>query len=256
MLRLERICLPLLAALLLAPSAQAIVSVEQERFKRLQPGLQGSAGVEVGQDRGNVEQDEWGAEATLRYGAPNDQEWMALASRHYASASGHKIDDTSWLHLRWYQPTASVIGYEGFVQVQSDQYLLVKQRTLVGGGLRWRLAHDPGRFSHHFGTGLFSEQETYADGVDPGSESNVRGNFYWSLFWQMDGGPELGNVYYLQPALGGGDDIRALDQLSVRWGLTDRMSLKFDFTWANDTDPIEGLEPTDTSTSLRFSYTF
>lgn len=242
--------------LLFGSTAQAIVSVEQERFKPLKSGLQGSAGLDVGQDRGNVEQDEWGAEATLRYGAPNDQEWMALASRYYASASGHKIDDTSWLHLRWYQPTQSVLGYEAFTQVQSDEYLLVKQRVLFGAGLRWRLAHDPGRFSHHVGTGAFQEAETYADSVDPQSETKLRGNLYWSLFWKPTDGPKLGNVYYLQPAIGGGDDVRSLDELSAQWSLTDRMSLKFSFTWSHDTDPLEGLKPTDSSTSLRFSYSF
>ncbi|MDT8446461.1 MAG: DUF481 domain-containing protein [bacterium] len=246
----------LFCALLLTQPVWAIVSVEQERFKPLKPGIQGSASVDLGQDRGNLVYDEWGGDAAVRFGAEEDREYMVLASRYYASSEGHKLDDTIWLHLRAYQPTDGVMGYEAFFQAQSNAYLLVKRRIVAGGGLRFRLNNDPGRYSHHLGAGLFDEQESYADPVDPNNDHNLRGNFYWSLFYKIKGGPEIGNVYYLQPALGGGDDIRSLDQFSLKWALDEQLSLKINIDWSNDTEPLTGLKTTDTSSSLSFSIDF
>ena len=136
-----------------------------------------------------------------------------------------------------------------FVQTASNSVLLMQERTLMGGGVRKRLA-DSDRGWFDLGWGPFSEREVYnAELADP-AEQLWRSSVTVASEWQMREGLTWRNTVYVQSALSDFSDTRFFFESAANVALTERMSFEFDLIYRRDSQPHGGLEPVDIGTAF------
>lgn len=131
-----------------------------------------------------------------------------------------------------------------FVQTASNSVLLMKERTLMGGGVRKRVADGDGGW-FDIGWGPFAEREVYnAEPVEP-EKQLWRSSVTLASEWQMLEGLTWRNTVYVQSALSDLSDTRLFIESAANIALTERISFEFDLIYRHDSQPHGGLEKVD-----------
>ena len=154
-----------------------------------------------------------------------------MAHARYA----YRINDGPW---KW----------ETYTQVQYNQLLLQKLRTLVGSGLRWKF-YDKNDSKFFAGSSVFFEYEQIQ--AEPSDEYNrtFRWSNYLSWFINRPSYSFTAATYY-QPSIGNFKDYRISGQYTYLFKLKKRIDFKFELTGFYDSKPPE------TVRDFTFSSTF
>lgn len=166
-------------------------------------------------------------------------------------------------HLRYsYRIANSSWKWESYTQIQYNQLLLQKVRTLVGSGLRAKIADikpKEGGFDKRavrlfFGTSLFYEYEEINYSFRPMEfENTVRWNSYFSMYLNFRHF-EFTSATYVQPNLAVFKDCRVLGDHSILIRVSEPFSIKFNYSHFYDTRPPETVTPLTYSVSAGFVY--
>lgn len=166
-------------------------------------------------------------------------------------------------HLRYsYRIANSSWKWESYTQIQYNQLLLQKVRTLIGTGLRAKLADiapKEGGFDKRavrlfFGSSLFYEYEEINYSFRPMEfENTVRWNSYFSMYMNFRYF-ELTSATYIQPNLAVFKDCRVLGDHSILIRVSNPFSIKFNYSHFYDTRPPETVTAKTYSVSAGFVY--
>lgn len=138
--------------------------------------------------------------------------------------------------------------WESYMQVQYNQLLLQKLRTLVGTGLRWKF-YDKNDSKFFGGSSVFFEyEEIQADPTDDYNKT-FRWSNYLSWFINRPHYAFTAATYY-QPSLADFRDYRISGQYTYLFKLKKRIDFKFELTGFYDSRPPE------TVRDFTFSSTF
>ncbi len=241
----------LVALALIAPgaaeptSAQTILNVE-----RLQPG--------------DVQEWHWGAEGALSMAQGNSDyvdilaglalghrwanDWLrGFAGVDYRSEKGKGLESDRYLHVRFNHWLGERWQTFHFVQLQDSHANMLRQRVLLGSGLRRRLID--GASTLDVGIGAMHESEDLdpdrVTGAHP-VESDVwrMANLIVATRRITDSVRLIGVSYY-QPDLSAFEDFRLLTDLSLLFSLTKNVELVLRSEWRHDQRPPEGVERDD-----------
>lgn len=256
--------LALLAAL--SPrSAYAQVNAESLRPRVVTEGFSGAFDLSFGLAKGNVDYLDVGTQArvqyevlrplaageTLRYSL---HRVFLVGSARYAERTG--IDEEratpfvnqTFLHARWTAMWRRNFGTELFSQVQTNDFLRLRVRTLGGAGLRFEIVHEA-ELQLWAGTGTMLEYNRIdvANGAsDPPTEILHRSTSYAGIRTELrDKKVILQLVGYLQPAWKRPKDVRALVELEGLVKLSDRLSLGQNLSILYDSQPPTTVRSTD-----------
>ncbi len=238
-----------------------VINVEKLRSDAADDGISGvfTAGITLG--GGNVYslKVDVGGRAYLRSGR---HQGLVLLGVDYSSRTS---DDNSGLeglldeesrfenaalgHLRYGYELTGPLTAEAFVQYQVDEFLLLEQRTLVGGGLRTRVLEAEGG-SVHLGAGYMLERET----LDPDRSVEAAGalahrlSSYIAARWVVGRSVSLNFTGYVQPRFDDPTDYRLLGEGALEVGLSETFSLLLPLRVRFDSDPTrvrEGVPPVE-----------
>jgi hypothetical protein len=223
-------------------------------------------GASAGLTTGNVASTWWRAEATAMHVTlfPEDDDdsddddegegeapepppflrdrLLLYGTANRASYAGDVVDDHGLSHLRYTHMWVPRFGTEAFAQLQYDRFLDLRERLLLGGGVRIDAVHSA-RASVWGGTGAMFERETLSEGT---VNVAVRSTSYLTVRWQIV--PDhltLSNTAYLQPKVDDPADFRFLDEGRLAATVTKALTIGTDLVVRHDARPPVDVLTTD-----------
>ncbi|MFQ6104494.1 MAG: DUF481 domain-containing protein [Candidatus Glassbacteria bacterium] len=166
-----------------------------------------------------------------------------------------------FVHLRGIRELTSSFYGELFVQKEFNDFILLKDRNLIGGGLRIALlphGNTTGRSSPirvYAGIGTMWENEDI--GTHPPEETSIfRSTNYASLSWRIDDRVYVGVVSYYQVHLGDFQDFRVLLESGFGYDVTRSIAFQVSFNLRYDNEPPRDVKKHDLEikNGLRFSF--
>jgi len=165
-----------------------------------------------------------------------------------------------FLHLRGVRHLRADFAMEGFVQQEFNDFINLRSRSLLGGGIRWGLAGvpDSARTTRvvNLGVGAMWEQEAQT-GDDEGIVRLLRSTNYLVLRWTPDDRLTLFSTTYFQVDIGDFTDYRILLEGGLQVALSRRLALNIKVDLRYDSDPPSDVEkPYDLELTNGLSYSF
>lgn len=251
-MRLTVLTLGLLA---FAVDAHAIVDVHDEYFANPDESRFSVFAFDFSGASGNKDENNFELENHSIYRG-NTATWMFVGSMNFAETNNVESENNAFAHLRYVRPiNAGPHGFELFTQYSQDQFELLDQRIVFGGGYRfkWKPGSDTERGL--LGAGVIREHERY---VDIGREQRLwRGNFYVTVSNPVNFARDASISFstYAQPALKDVSDIRAIGVMTVKAMLSERLGVRFSLDFRYDSEPEDTIESTNVSYSTGITYT-
>ncbi|MCW9014955.1 MAG: DUF481 domain-containing protein [Gammaproteobacteria bacterium] len=188
-----------------------------------------------------------------------DYTQLAIFNYEYGESSNVKDTDNGFLHLRqvWY--STDTLFWEGYAQIENDEFKRLTIRALAGGGARFKLIHKPQKHSAYIGAGLFYSKEELDDAAgttDAGTEYYTRLNIYQIYKYAINRNSRLLNTVYYQPDIEEFSDYRLLEKFKFQVDINSHLSINISLDIARDNQPPENVEKTDTSYTTGFEYKF
>lgn len=157
-------------------------------------------------------------------------------------------------HYRYTRPleVRDFIKWESFAQIQYNSVQKIRQRTLLGSGLRFNLVD---KDSVYFTYG-FAFMYEYEETTIPEFSSVIRNSNYLSFDWKISKIWELKTIMYYQPSIGDFSDFRLSNVSSISHKLTDHISLVFNLNTLYDSNPPVDVPVNSFQTGLLVRYKF
>lgn len=210
-----------------------VVNIESKRIYEDSSGWSGSIGGKVAalQTRDLF----FNVEFKPRIQYKNKKHYYLLISELNYSRGDVTYANAGMSHFRYaYRIKTSPWKWESYAQVQYNQLLFQKLRTIAGTGLRWKFI-DRGRAKFFAGSSFFFEYEE----IQPEIEFNadVRWSNYISWFAFNKENVSFTGATYYQPNVTDFKDFRLSAQYSLLFKFSKRTDFKFEFTNFYDSRP-------------------
>lgn len=181
----------------------------------------------------------------------NGDRWkrFVIASGTYRTKNRESFVDKRFYHLRAMREVRNGLSGEAFFQRSEDPYRLLKQRSLVGIGVRiaprseWRL-----------GASLMHETQRSTMQIE---EKALRANLYAHLRKGVAENIDFLTTAYLQPRLdGSARDHLATFQSSLQFTVNQRLVINVSVDYGHDETPPNGASRDELSWGTDFSLRF
>jgi len=231
----------------------ALVSVKPVEINDTE-GLDLKALLSLETKYGNSDKQNYSGALRLTYHTLQSASW-AEVSTEYGKSNDTKDTDKAFLHLRHIH--ASILedlNYELFGQVQDDSFKLLKNRTLLGGGFRYKLFTLYGEDKGFFGLGLMDERISYTS--DDPSEVNQRVNSYLAYTSKLSETSRLSLSFYYQPKINDFSDHVTATNFELELSMYGDLSLMLQVSYDTDSNPPLGIKRYDLTQKTSFLYKF
>ncbi len=243
---------PLALMLATAAPARAIVNIEDIRASVPPEGVSGRFELNGSSQSGNSN--------NLRVGTGGRVNWkrgdildFIVDSYDYGQTSGVRDVNKSFLHARHVVTLNPRWAWEGFGQVEQDEFRRLNYRALLGGGMRRTLIQDDDRVAAWFGFGGFYSTEELSGG---GTENLWRANMYVVWKHAIGANAHFATTTYYQPALRDTADFRMSEEAGLTVGISEKLDLGLGLNISYDSQPPAGVQKADTSFSTGIKYRF
>lgn len=219
------------------------------------PGLNGEVALSLETKSGNTDKESYSASAKIAYDNNVSYVTWAEFSGEYGESNGVKDTNKKYSHIRYIHTTYfDDLKAEAFAQLQSDEFRLIKSRTLGGAGVRYKLFSFFGKDKGYLGLGAFHESIRYSSN-DP-SEDNVRFNIYFAYTIDITKGSKLSYTGYYQPITDSFSDYVQSHQAQLKVNIYKQLFLRLSVTYDYDSKPPIGVKKEDFTqkTSLVFEF--
>lgn len=248
-----------LAALLLASGAHAQTILNVERFQmdeveEFHAGISLSGSAQFG----NTEVVNVRGEGIMGYRAVEGRHWprIIFGGSYLRQRGQPAILDNRFVQLRYSYRLSDRWSTFHFVQMQRNQTLLLRERELLGSGLRAVVARGE-HTSLDLGTGLMFEREVLeSQALGPGDQARVRTVRVTNmgvLTHELPSGSRLVSITYFQPGLRTPADFRLLSELGLRAPVTTVLGLTLSGNWRHDSRPPAALRANDIGVNVGLS---
>jgi hypothetical protein len=144
------------------------------------------------------------------------------------------------------------IYLEGFAQTQYNTVQKIKSRTLLGGGLKFKIL---GNDSINLNAGWTFFYE-YEEVTTPEYSSLVRNSNFVSFNWRISKAWDLKTIIYYQPDIADFRDFRVTNETTVSHRLTEHISIVGNLSFLYDARPPVGVPVNILNSSLLLRYKF
>ncbi len=242
-----------------AGNAQTILNVERfqmDEVEELHVGVSLSGSAQFG----NTEVVNVRGEGIVGYRATQGggRHWprIIFGGSYLRQRGQAAILDNRFVQLRYSYLLSERWSTFHFVQLQRNQTLLLRERELLGSGLRAVVASGE-RTSFDLGTGLMIEREVReAEALGPGDAARVR---MWRvtnmgvLTHELPSGARLVSITYFQPGVRTPADFRLLSEVGLRAPVTAALGLTLSGNWRHDSRPPAVLRANDIGVNVGLS---
>ena len=252
-----RIYVVIVCVILIASTGVAQVNIEKFRSVERNKGSSGYVELDLSSRSGNVDITE------LSMGCRSDYTWETMNSfvivkGDYGWSESKRFSDEALAHMRHVFRTDMALQPEIFLQVEYNKKRLLLYRDLLGSGLRMRLL-ERNHWKLNWGTALMLEHEKHDIEVrdDKDNETNlVRWSNYLTTSLIVSESIAWTSTNYIQPDIRNFGDVRILCDTSLEVGLGRQLALVVNFLLRYDSEPLVGVESTDTNLDIGFAYRF
>ena len=160
-------------------------------------------------------------------------------------------------HARIIRSLTQHVLFESFVQKQFNESILLSDRNLVGGGIRFDLHPSSSKFNIYLGIGAMSEHERIND-KDVGEITTriIRSTNYINWTGQLDERITTSATGYYQAHTRRFEDYRILFQGSLTFRLTTKLAFPLRVNLRYDSEPPTGIRKHDVEIFNGLRYTF
>lgn len=161
--------------------------------------------------------------------------YLLLSDLVYTGGNGQVYANSGMSHFRYaYRLFNSPWKWESYTQVQYNQLLNQKVRSLVGTGIRWKFL-DTNNIRCFVGTSTFYEyEELQSDGV---INQDLRWSNYLSWFIESKKGFSFTAATYAQPLWEDLNDIRVAGQYTLGFHILKRLDIRMEYNFFYDSRP-------------------
>ncbi len=250
------------AFLLLSLHGTLFSQVNTEKLRRTDStrGVFFSLGASAGLVRGNSEYFSLGG--SLRNDLVGESSYHFIVGEYELKESGAgKISNKGFLHARTMWDVNELLAWEGFAQAQFNEFISLKNRGLVGTGMRLGIAALRGSDGQEvlrsfLGVGLMYEHERYATEPAEIEFSRLRSTNYLTVYLQLEHRVSLTGVFYAQPLMTDIGDHRFVAEASLGVGITSSISLLVDLAWNYNNRPVSSVKRYDLELTNGLMFTF
>lgn len=234
------------------------VNTEVMRGKNNGDGFVNTIGFDFGFEKSKEEVLEVAGRYRLDYLGKNGlQSFLVLSYENgYEKEDGTKnsIVNKGFGHLRLNKNISNGLYFELFSQYGFNDFLLMKERTLFGSGLRYKMLNKK-ILSGYVGLGIMQEDEAYSlDSID--NMSLLRSTNYFSWKIQFNENNSITNTAYLQLDIKNSSDRRILYDGELNIALNSKLAFTLSLNFRHDSEPHGGLGKTYTQIKNGVEYNF
>jgi putative salt-induced outer membrane protein YdiY len=229
--------------------AQGQINTEKLRRSDSLRGAFFSSGLSFGLVRGNSEFVSLSGDVRGDYVGARSRHFMVFSYAFKEAAAG-KIANKGFLHGRTIWQTGAALAIEGFAQAEFDEFLSLKNRDLLGAGIRWRAlsinsANNAERLRVHLGIGAMYEHEEYDTSPTDVRLDHLRSTNYLTLQWTPSDVATVTWVSYAQPLFENPEDLRLTAETSVEWRIASSLSFSVSMSWRYHSRPMTDVKRYD-----------
>lgn len=218
--------------------------------------MNGKLAVQAETFSGNSSAFKMEGEARLDYLAEQYTAFAVLTYEHLEGENQNLVDHGFW-HLRYVHNLSPKIKGELFTQQEFDKVLLLQNRFLYGGGLRFIIRDPFGEaakkgvplippfFTLYGGIGFMSETETLNLPGGTVTVDTVRNTNYVTFNWFEPNKYSIVSTTYIQPNLADFSDYRILTETGFAVALNEYMAFETSISYRFDSAPPQGVKQWD-----------
>lgn len=161
---------------------------------------------------------------------------LVLGNYNRATSSGSTINNAGFSHLRYNYQYTKWFRWEVYTQLQLNELLSLKYRSLTGTGARFKLNHGE-TVKTYLGVSAFYEYEEIQD-IEETINSDIRMSNYFviSIKFPKNRG-EFASTTYYQPLFTNFSDYRLTNQSLIQINLSKRLSFTTSVNYFFDFNP-------------------
>lgn len=246
-----------------ADFTSAQVNTEKLRRDYSKEGFHTTISTSFSLKTGNSEYIEVLTGLRFDYVVPGNWHAFSVADYEFKEGRNGKINNEGFIHFRLVKKIASIYYGEVFFQKQFDNFKLLEDRQLYGGGARFHLVDAVfGDDSTHssadifLGIGAMYETETTKFEGDESEKNLVRSTNYISIQLAFDKRASLSIVSYFQPDFNNLDDYRSLTQVTFGLRVSSLFKWNTMFSYFYDSEPAPTVLKTDFEIKSGFDLMF
>ncbi len=238
--------------LFLTSNASAIVNIENIRVQTAEDGFSGQLDLDASLQSGNTNNTRFGFGSRLQWIKGNKTNFLVL-NYDYGERGGVRDINKSFLHGRHIVQRNDKLAWEGFGQLEQNEFTRLSFRGLVGAGVRYTLKEKANKQAMYLGLGGFYSTEQ----LDDNSIDNlVRANIYLVIKHAFNKNTRFISTAYYQPAVSNTGDFRALGQIALSIAINKKLDLKLSLDITHDSQPPVSVKSTDSSFRTGVEYRF
>jgi len=227
----------------------AQVNTEAIRASKSDEGFRSRVDLLFGLNSGNSEYISGEAKLRLDY---LDSSYRTFIAGEIAYKEGNQevISDKAFLHGRFIYELNEILEPELFVQKEYNEFVLLTDRNLAGGGIRFTLSDTDfipdsnAEFDLYLGIGAMYEMEEIK--ITPVQITEIlRSTNYFTLTWKPTANFLLNSVTYFQVDVNRLNDHRILNDTRLQFKITEAVSFVFNMNYRFDKEPPPGIKEYD-----------
>ena len=218
----------------------AQINTEAMRSENVTDGFINKVNVDFGIEKADAEVIELAAAYRVDYYNPTGLHIFLILNYEngYEQEKGlekNQVVNKGFGHLRMTKMISSKLFFEVFTQFGFNDFLLMKDRKLAGGGLRYKMVSND-RMNTFLGIGLMQENEIY-DIVNEPEKKLLRSTNYlrWNIIIAEN--TKLYNTVYYQFSSSDINDYRLLYDGSIDFSVNENLSFFIELNYRYDNDP-------------------
>jgi hypothetical protein len=260
-MRLLKFIYLLLTLLVIPILCHSQVNTEALRIEAGQQGFQGSLHLTGNISAGNTSIYEMNAGGRVDHVRGLNRAFV-VGDLRYGYKNGARYRNSAFLALRNTWQWRPRLAQETFVQQQMDEFIRLKDRKLLGAGVRITAIEATSssdlRFRTFVGVGAMAEREIIESrpGDPTFSTTLLRSTNYLSLTLGKAGVFYLSAVQYLQFVPDRTTDYRYTADVNFDTNLTESISVLFSLSYRRDNEPPAEVRPFDLTYTTGLRYRF
>ncbi|MBU1657499.1 DUF481 domain-containing protein [bacterium] len=253
----------LLALLLISiTSLFALVSIAPVEIGD-KPGTHGVGAVSLESKRGNTDKNNYKASVRITYDDNVSAVTWGEVSGEYGDTNYQKNTDNLYAHVRHITKIDDKnLRAEYFGQIQNDEFKLIKDRFLLGAGIRYKLFE----LLNNISTDVFKDSKGYVglggfyEYIDYTSqdscENNIRLNAYFGYTMKLEEKVSFSYAFYYQPKIYDFKDYVSSNKLELKVHIYKKLFLAFNLFYETDSKPPAGVKTDDYGQLTNFIFEF
>jgi putative salt-induced outer membrane protein YdiY len=225
------------------------VNTEAIRNSKINEGFKSRVDLLFGLNSGNSEYISGEAKLRVDYIHPMYRTFLA-GEIAYKEGNKAVISNKGFLHGRYIHKLTPLLEPELFIQKEYNEFVLLADRNLAGGGMRFTLSNtdfvpdSSAEIDVYLGAGIMYEMEEI--NITPTQITEIiRSTNYLTVTWKPTTNFSVNSVTYFQVDVNRLNDHRILNDTKLQFKITKAVSFVFNMSYRFDKEPPKGVREYD-----------